>query len=275
MFMFRSLLLCGLLFSTYAQTPLKKISLLMSSPETKTTFRKSPVQFPADAHQLVLVITPDWNAVDGTLWRFGRADNKSEWQPTGSATSIVVGRNGMAWGRGLHRKQPGNAPVKKEGDGRSPAGIFSLRAAFGYANKSEAGLMKLPYTHLTSAIECVDDSASAHYNTILDRSGVSSPDWNSSEKMREQKEYYRWGVTVDHNVNPVKKRGGSCIFLHIWNSTGVGTAGCTAMEATYMEDLMRWLDPARKPLLVQLPLAEYQRLRTGWHLPQVDFQTAR
>jgi D-alanyl-D-alanine dipeptidase len=265
-------LLLGILFcSGPAQTLIKKNFSAMPSPENKKPIRKQTSPVPAGTRQLVLVITPDWNAVDGKLWQFSRADDKSEWQPSGIASSIVVGRSGMAWGRGMHQTPVGSRYLKKEGDGRSPAGIFSLSAAFGYASHQEAGQIRLPYTYLTSVIECVDDSASAHYNTILDRSSVSQADWKSAEKMREQKDFYRWGVTVDHNTDPVKKQAGSCIFLHIWGGTGSGTAGCTAMESVRMESLMRWLDPTLKPVLAQLPLPEYQRLRTTWKLPQIEF----
>ena len=152
--------------------------------------------------------------------------------------------------------------------GKSPAGIFRLSSAFGYVATNDAGAIKLPYTHLTGTIECVDDVKSEHYNTILDRRNITAPDWNSSEQMRLQKDYYRWGVVVDHNAAPIAKGGGSCIFLHIWNHAGAGTAGCTAMEGEKMEELMRWLDPVAKPLLVQLTEAEYKRLCAKWQLPE-------
>jgi D-alanyl-D-alanine dipeptidase len=230
--------------------------------------RRSDKTSLAASRQLVLVVTPDWNAVDGVLWRYERRNAKENWRPLGPGLPIVVGKKGMAWGSGLHELQSGTGPIKKEGDGKSPAGIFRLSRAFGYASADQAGAIRLPYTHLTGTVECVDDESSAHYNTILDRQSVGAPDWKSSEKMREQQDYYRWGVVVDHNSAPVSKGGGSCIFLHIWKQAGSGTAGCTAMKAAPMEELMRWLDPAAKPLLVQLPEAEYQRLRVKWQLPE-------
>ena len=48
---------------------------------------------------------------------------------------------------------------------------------------------------------------------------------------------------------------GSCIFLHISPTPGTGTAGCTAMAAPALDEVMRWLDPARQPALVQMPAA--------------------
>ncbi len=50
------------------------------------------------------------------------------------------------------------------------------------------------------------------------------------------------------------------IFLHLWQAPNRGTAGCTAMGESDMRALMRWLDPTRNPVLIQLPLAEITAL---------------
>ncbi len=233
----------------------------------------------AQSTQMIVVTTPNWDAVDGKLQRYQRRTPHEAWQPVSQPISIVVGKRGLAWGIGVVATDgPGvraaSGPVKKEGDGKSPAGIFSLGTAFGYAPQPLPGL-KLPYLTLTPSIECVDDAGSKFYNRIVDRSTVT-PDWNSSEHMRNTGESYRWGIVVDHNgtvttgnANPPMPGGGSCVFMHIWGGPGHGTAGCTAMTQNNLETLLIWLDPARKPLLVQLPAAEYGRLMNRWKLPTV------
>jgi D-alanyl-D-alanine dipeptidase len=220
----------------------------------------------ASSLQLIVVKTKDWNAVDGELRRYERGSVKDQWQPVGEKILVGVGRNGMAWGKGLHGDAIGDGPVKKEGDGRSPAGIFSLSSAFGYAEKTKAGRVKLPYVQATATLECVDDPQSAHYNRVIDRASVKAPDWKSSEQMLRRDELYRWGVVVDHNAKG-ETGCGSCIFLHLWDGPGKGTAGCTAMDAAKMEEILRWLDPRKKPLLAQLPQAEFERLRGVWKAP--------
>ncbi|HKG11985.1 MAG TPA: L,D-transpeptidase family protein, partial [Pyrinomonadaceae bacterium] len=152
-----------------------------------------------------------------------------------------------------------------EGDGRAPAGVFRLTRAFGFAGAGEVSWLRLPYTPLTPGVECVDDTASALYNRVVDRADVKAADWNSSERMREV-EGYRWGVVVAHNARAVPGQG-SCIFLHVWAGPSKGTAGCTAMEQPDLETLLRWLDTRKGPLLVQLPESEYARLRPVWKLP--------
>jgi hypothetical protein len=223
----------------------------------------------ADSTQMVVVTTADWSAVQGRLQRFERAHPGDAWSPVGSPIAIVVGKKGMGWGVGLHPPDDPalrslQDPVKKEGDGKSPAGIFSISTGFGYAAQPPSG-WRMRYTSLTPSVECVDDSASHFYNRIVDRASVS-PDWHSSEHMSQAGEAYRWGAVIDHNPGAVPYAG-SCVFLHIWGGPDVGTSGCTAMPHEQLEPILAWLDPARSPILVQLPVAQYEKLKVLWNLP--------
>jgi D-alanyl-D-alanine dipeptidase len=114
----------------------------------------------------------------------------------------------------------------------------------------------------------VDDPASERYNELRFRPAEGPPPWASAEEMRRSDEAYRWGVVVEHNTGWQRVAGGgSCIFLHVWSGPASPTVGCTAMEADRLVEVMRWLDASRTPVLVQLPDAVYQRLRTTWELP--------
>ena len=217
------------------------------------------------SQQLVVVTTPDWNTTTGTLRRFERDDAASTWRPVAAAIPVVIGRTGLAWGDESLASSMGQ-PIKHEGDGRSPAGLFPLDTAFGFAPRNELSWLRLPYAVLQPGSDCVDDEASAYYNTVVDRAAVAKVDWNSAEHMR-QISVYRLGVIVGYNANPPKKGRGSCIFLHIWSGPTSTTAGCTALDAGALESLMRWLDRARRPMLVQLPASEYARMMTVWGLP--------
>ncbi len=212
------------------------------------------------------------------------ATGDEKWRPVGGSISIVVGRNGLGWGIGViplddAQVRSAGDPVKSKGDGKSPSGVFALGTAFGYASEPLQGL-KMAYLNLTPSIECVDDPGSKHYNRIVDRSVVAL-DWDSSEHMRDAGESYRWGVVVDHNgtvaddANPPKPGGGSCVFLHIWHSHDQGTAGCTAMSQANLATLITWLNPASKPLLIQLPQPAYERLINRWMLPKLTNASQR
>ncbi len=212
------------------------------------------------AQQLIVVIAPDWNATTATLTRYDLRGSK--WEAAAAPAEVILGRSGLAWGRGVNR-DTGSGPVKREGDGKSPAGVFHLGAAFGFS--ATPSWVRLPYLQLRETTECVDDAASRFYNRIVDRESVPHVDWSSSEKMRAI-DVYRRGAVVVHN-DPPQPHGGSCIFLHLVDPKGKPTSGCTSMSAEAMDALLRWVNPARRPLLVQLPKAEYDRLRALWRLP--------
>jgi len=220
-----------------------------------------------DARQMVLVTTADWNATTGTLRTFVR-DDAGAWHEQGEAAPVSVGRGGSGWGIGLHPAQAGG-PVKREGDGRAPAGVFAIGEAFGYA---EAASTALPYAQMQAGSWCMDVVASPLYNRIVDAKQVGDAAvQGSSEPMRldlhnKGDQRYRTGFVIEHNPD-ASKGAGSCIFAHLWKAPGETTAGCTAMADATMQRLYGWLQPAAHPVFVLLPQAEYRRLKIPWNLP--------
>jgi L,D-peptidoglycan transpeptidase YkuD (ErfK/YbiS/YcfS/YnhG family) len=235
---------------------------------------KEPRAF-SSSTQMIVVTTDSWDSPQGTLRRYERERPGNPWQAVGQPITVMVGKNGLGWGAGVLKPpardvhDPINDPVKKEGDGKAPAGVFRLSKAFGYDAQEQTG-WKMPYLSLTPTIECVDDEKSKFYNTLVDTATVS-PDWgrHENEKMRRSDHLYRWGIFVDHNTNPPVAGGGSCIFMHIWRGPAQPTVGCTAMPQADLESLLGWLDPDRKPLLVQLPLPRYEKMHHRWNLPSL------
>ncbi len=224
---------------------------------------------PAACRQMILVLAPSFSAAQGTLHKFQRRDSTAAWERVEHAIPVILGRAGLGWGRGLHAAQPADQPHKQEGDGRSPAGVFRLGTAFGFPPKSALPPLRMPYQQITATLECIDDPDSQHYNTLADRARVSA-DWRSSEKMIRVKVDYHLGVFVEHNTAPAEPGAGSCIFLHVWGKAGEPTAGCTAMAGQEMEKIIKWLDGASEPVLVQLPREAYARLGAAWGLPVLE-----
>jgi D-alanyl-D-alanine dipeptidase len=219
--------------------------------------------------QLVVVVTDGWDSVPGTMQRYQRDGVRSRWRAYGSQVPVVVGATGLGWGIGLHGVgSPGEpGPVKHEGDQRSPAGVFRLTSAFGYAPHDSMSWVDMPYVQAVDEYKCVDDSASVHYNQMVMREAGTPADWRSAEDMHRPDSLYELGVVVEHNANGRKVGGGSCIFLHIWPGPQGSTVGCTAFASSAMKELLQWLEPESLPVLVQLTRGEYERLRTAWELP--------
>ena len=229
-----------------------------------------PSRSPAAAsRQLLVVVAPHWESTVGRLQRFARGHDDAAWQAVGPALAVSLGRSGLAWGRGLHPPPGGARPGKREGDGRSPAGVFAITALFGEDGPDGplARAARLPYLAATAGLKAIDDPASRYYNRIVDRSAVARPDWASCEDMLRDDGQYAVGAVVAHNAEPPLPGAGSCIFLHVWAAPGVPTAGCTALALADMRELADWLDGAAAPLLVQLPRTEYECRRADWGLP--------
>lgn len=231
----------------------------------------SPI--PESSRQLILGVTSGWDDAAATLRLYQRQPG-GPWQPVGQPWAATLGRSGAAWGRGLHGdRAPAAAvgPVKAEGDGRSPAGVFAIRGAYGYDAEPPGGAA-LPYTALGPTWRCVDDPGSAAYNRILDSASVEG-DWSSAEVMRRDDELYRRVIEIDHNraghaSGAPAPGAGSCIFFHVWGGPEATTAGCTAMARADIERLIATLGPDTNPVYVLLPAAQHRTLAAAWGLPQ-------
>jgi L,D-peptidoglycan transpeptidase YkuD (ErfK/YbiS/YcfS/YnhG family) len=221
----------------------------------------SPI--PAESRQMVLSVSPNWTTPSVRVRLYERAAG-GPWKPVGEPSTASLGKTGLAWGRGLHPEDVVGTH-KKEGDGKSPAGIFELRLATGYSRTAPPGT-RLSWREATPTLRCVDDPKSRYYNRLVDEAAVVK-DWSSAEDMRRPDDLYRLVVWVGHNDSPPMPDAGSCIFLHLRAEPSATTAGCTAFDGKVMERLLEFLDPAARPVLVQLPQGTYKTLAPEWGLP--------
>jgi D-alanyl-D-alanine dipeptidase len=200
-----------------------------------------------------LVTTPDWSSTSAELRIIERRDDR--WMIVTPVIPATVGRNGTS-------------DDKVEGDGKAPAGIFRLSYAFGYVKPDSAEGIKLPYVQAHEHLVCVDDPESRFYNQMVSEDTLVNRDWASAERMLIDHQY-KWGIVVDYNRPKSEPGRGSCIFLHVWKDPGHATSGCTAMSEENLLAILRRLDPDQKPLLLQLPVDEYNALRETAGLPEL------
>lgn len=245
------------------------VAILVTWPLAATTLAEQNA-LPASCRQCILVVTDSWSASRGTLRAFER-EEKSAWREysatparSGLVAPVLIGKTGLAWGRGVIDTAGVAGPTKIEGDNKAPAGVFRLGLVFGRARLPR--LTRMPYLPLSANIVAVDDPRSRYYNQLVDVTQVHDRDWRTAEKMILNDQRYNWGVFVKHNVPP-RSGAGSCIFLHVWKNSSTLTTGCTAMPEAKLLELIRWLDPSRDPLFVQLPRSIYNELRAKWDLP--------
>jgi len=184
----------------------------------------------------------------------------------------VIGKNGLAWSRGLHadRDRDQSEPVKREGDGKSPMGVFELLHAWGYLPPEKVST-RFPYSQADSSFICIDDVRSEYYTMVVNmrEKGLDPAALPSHETMLRDDDLYKYTILVGYNTSHPVKGAGSCIFLHLWGGEDSFTAGCTAISEDSMLDLLAWLDPGKKPVIVQLTRKNYFRLRDSWNLPRI------
>jgi zinc D-Ala-D-Ala dipeptidase len=243
------------------------LSILASVAAPPAVGLKTAIPELLSCEQLVTVTTKNWDDVNVTVQLYERTSgDKSNWRRFGSPFPAMIGEHGLAWGIGLHGTGKPGEPKKREGDRKAPAGVFRFGAVFGTAQPEQVRFLRLRYRQVTPTAEAVDDPKSKYYNQVVDRRSVPHPDWSSSESMLRVGGRYRLGVIIEHNA-PAYPGLGSCIFFHVWNRAYPGTTGCTATSYEHLVRLLRWLDPKKNPLIVQLPEDEYEQLKQGWGLP--------
>lgn len=234
------------------------IALLLTLPA-------AAFQLPAASTQCLVGTADGWNSSNVTLRLYEKSG--TTWKPVTDSWKGRLGKSGLIWGKGLHPVPPGVA-TKKEGDNRSPAGVFSIGGAWGY----EPAIRKhasLPYRQVTARDLWVEDPASPQYNrnVILDRDPATP--WEKKQQMKQTDPVHALKLFIAHNAPPdVTPHAGSSIFFHIWRRDGAApTAGCTTMEKSKLQWLISRINPTKRPVYVLLTKADYERYRGEWKLP--------
>lgn len=177
--------------------------------------------------QLITVQAVGSNAQICLFWLDGE-----QWkEKTNLSASGFVGRNGVS-------------SAKKEGDGCTPAGLYSISTGFYIASAPETGLELFKITDQTY---WVDDPNSAYYNQRVE--GTENQDWNSAEKMGKYKTDYKYGFVVDYNTDCVPGAG-SAIFFHVGGVKA--SSGCITVKEKLVLQYLSFLDADCSPhILIQ------------------------
>ena len=163
-----------------------------------------------------------------TLWAF----DHSTWHKIFPTVNAMIGRSGLA-------------PVgqKKEGDGRTPAGIYDLTTAFGNASIIKTGMN---YRQATANDFWVDDVNSSQYNQWV----TGKPQANSYEELKRKDRLYDLALVINYNADPIVPGAGSAIFMHIWRRYDHPTAGCVALSERHLRKILRHLDQSHHPVII-------------------------
>lgn len=128
---------------------------------------------------------------------------------------------------------------KKEGDGKTPLGLYDIGFAFGTVDLESK--ISYPYKKITENSYWVDDSNSKNYNRWVELE--ENKDWSTAEHLIEYPIQYKYGLVIEYNTKNIIKNAGSAIFLHVVNKPY--TAGCIAVNEIDMLKILNWIKDAQ------------------------------
>ena len=174
------------------------------------------------AEQLVVIAVVD----KSTAWlSLHERDADGAWTQRVS-TPAFIGRNGLGKSR--------------EGDAKTPAGVFGFNAAFGTQEDPGCGI---PYRQLTEDDYWSGDQRDGfHYNEMVSIRDLPELDTAASEHLCEIVPQYRYALNIDYNAAGEKGKG-SAIFLHCMGGEKPFTQGCVSIREEQLLTLMRALRP--------------------------------
>ncbi|WP_163511700.1 L,D-transpeptidase family protein [Fodinicola acaciae] len=186
------------------------------------------VRFPVGgAKHVVFAVAPDYGVTTVTVTECVRHGRK--WQSVRQVDGWA-GRAGFA--------PPGE---KREGDGRTPSGSFTLTEAFGEGDPGT----RLRYRQLHSTGDCWGSTVTdPRYNRYF--SGTCGPDDEDLSAIMLSGPYQQ-AVVIDYNRRPVVPGDGSAIFFHV--SSDKPTAGCIAVPLLDLTAIMRTLRPGDRMVM--------------------------
>ena len=138
----------------------------------------------------------------------------------GNSYTCAIGKNGVT-------------AEKKEGDGCTPLGEYSLGCIYFRKDRLVLPDVKLPTIAIDKNAGWCDDVTSNDYNQP-----VAFPFECSAERLFRDDDIYDIVCVINYNSDPVIKGKGSAIFLHIARNDYSGTEGCIALQQNDLIQLL-------------------------------------
>ncbi|AKT52918.1 hypothetical protein ADJ73_15315 [Arsenicicoccus sp. oral taxon 190] len=164
--------------------------------------------------------------------------NGSRWVRVDSPAAAVFGRGGVV-----------PSAQRRQGSNATPAGTFGLVTAFGAGNPGT----RMPYRTVTGCSWWIQDPTQRDYNRWRESCALPAGVAGRSEHLADyvRSGLYRQAVAIRYNYTTPNRYGahsGAGIFLHYAQSYTGGCVGITSMAE--LTATVRWLDPARQPVIV-------------------------
>ncbi len=183
--------------------------------------------------QLVLVAARETDGIE-TYTNCYQKQEDGIWEPVEELTWMEgwTGSNGI-----MHDR--------RRNTNTSPAGLWSLGAAFGNAEMPYG--LKMPWRDVTPNSDWVCDEDSIYFNTWQERDDPSLyEEWSDDvEHLENYTSSYAYACVIRYNTPPYMIPNRGCaIFFHC--SKGA-TGGCIGLPEQNMIETLLWMDPRLNP----------------------------
>ncbi|HEY5560417.1 MAG TPA: peptidoglycan-binding protein [Clostridiaceae bacterium] len=206
---------------------------LMGMKDIRTYGKSIPdILTSADGSNQVIVVTAaDYGTYHISLKAY---EKKSDtWELFDSVTG-VIGKNGFSDNR-------------KEGDLSTPTGKYSFAFLFGWADNPG---FKLDFKKSEVGDYWVSNKTLSEYNVWIHYTGNPDSRFLDYEALWKQP-LFKYAAVINFNYGADKVlTKGSGIFLHIAPKNGGFTLGCVGIEESHLIKLLKWMDPAKNPVII-------------------------
>ena len=182
------------------------------------------VQIPASVKQLVKV---RYKRKSRGKFIFYEKNKSGKWKAVFSG-NVWLGKKGIG--------------KKKEGDKKTPTGLYPLGKAFGILKNPGTAM---PYVKVNRYHYWCGDSGSNYYTRLIRTDKTRHR--CKGEHLISYRGVYDYAIFIGYNAKG-KPGKGSAIFLHC--SGGGPTAGCVAISKANMKRLLKRLKPEKKPYIL-------------------------
>ncbi len=127
---------------------------------------------------------------------------------------------------------------KREGDGGTPRGTFTLRRLWWRADRVPRPRTGLPVRRIRPSDGWCEDPNDRRYNRP-----VNVPKNSTADRLWRTDALYDLIIEISHNTRPRVTGRGSAVFVHIARQKFAPTAGCVALQADTLRRLVERLGP--------------------------------
>ena len=137
----------------------------------------------------------------------------------------------------------GLTKFKKEGDGKTPKGIFKIEHLYFRKDRIKKPLTKLKCIEIKRNMGWCDDVKNKKYNKLIKINKNCS-----REKLFRKDKKYDLLIPIKYNFNKIIPGKGSCIFIHL-TSDYKPTAGCIALKKKDLLILLKLINKNSKIII--------------------------